>query len=88
MADISPSRFWIGKDFMDWCIADENCHDDRKINYTLVTHLWSGETRREKFTSDDTVDYYTMLKIRESSIMDMKLVDNEWHFIIEYYGLF
>lgn len=88
MADMSQSRFWIGKKFMDWCIADENTDDDRKIHYTLISHNWAGKTKREEFTSDDKVDYPTMLKIRQSSIVDMKLDNNEWYFEIEYYDLF
>lgn len=88
MDNTSPSRFWIGKDFMDWCIADANAKDDRKINYTLITHKWSGEIERQEFTSEDKVDFHTMLKIRQSEIMDMNLVNNEWYFKLEYYGLF
>lgn len=87
MADTSPSRFWIGQDFLDWCIADANANDDRKIHYTLIVHTWTGETERQEFTSDDKVDFITMRRIRQSEIMDMKLVDNEWYFKIEYYGL-
>lgn len=88
MVDISQRSSWIGKGFMDWCVADENANDDRKINYTLISHNWAGKTKREDFTSEDTVDYHTMLKIRQSSIVDMKLDNNEWYFEIEYYGLF
>lgn len=88
MIDTSQSRFWIGKNFMDWCVADENADDDRKIHYTLISHNWAGKTKVKEFTSDDKVDYQTMLKIRQSSISDMKLDNNEWYFEIEYYGLF
>jgi len=87
MIDTAPNRFWIGKDFLDWCIADANANDDRKIHYTLVVHTWIGETERKEFTSDDKIDFVTMLRIRQSEILDMKLVDNEWYFILEYYGI-
>ncbi len=74
---------------MDWCADDANAVDDRKIHYTLISHNWAGETKHEEFTSEDIVDYYTILKIRQSSIVDMILDGNdEWHFKLEYYGLY
>lgn len=87
MADTSQSGFWIGKDFLDWCAAYENAHDDRKIHYTLIVHMWTGETQQQEFTSNDKVDFNTMRRIRQSEIVDMKLVDNEWYFKIRYYGI-
>ncbi len=87
MHNKSRSKFWIGKSFMDWCAADENANDDRKINYTLISHLWNGDIKREVFSSDDKVNYQTMLKIRQSTILDVKLDNNEWYFVIEYYGI-
>lgn len=38
MVDTSSSHFWIGKDFMYWCIADANANGGRKLNYTLIIH--------------------------------------------------
>lgn len=87
MVEAVQNRFWIGKDFLNWCIADANAYDDRKIHYKLMVHMWTKETECQEFTSDDKVDFVTMLRIRQSEILDMKLVDNEWYFILDYYGI-
>jgi len=85
MANERLPRAWIGKSFLDWCRAKENSKDDRKINYTLVGK-WGGEQHKEKFTSEDTVDFPTMLRIRDAEIVDMRLENNEWYFTIEYWA--
>ncbi len=77
---------WIGKDFRDWCIANGKARDDRMIYCTLITRQGSKVTR-EEFTSNDEIEFSTWGKIRQSKILDMKLVDNEWHCKIEYRGL-
>lgn len=61
-----------GMNFREWCKLDEN--DERKINYTL----WDIKGKCHVFTSDDTVSWEMLEKIRSSIIENIMLLNNEW----------
>ena len=81
----TAKRSWVGMNFQEWCSIDEN--DERKINYTL--HIGSRgfgkippETQR--FTSEDYVDYITLLRVQDSYIESIELIDDEWYIELNY----
>ena len=71
--------------YREWCRIDEN--DERKINYTL--HIGSRGFNKippetQRFTSEDSVDYITLLRVQSSYIKSIELIDDEWHIELNY----
>lgn len=75
-----PLDWWIGKRFTYWCRADLS--DERKIHYTIRSHSFAGP-RIEHATSDDPVNPFTMNRIRKGRIASLRLIDNEWHVLLD-----
>lgn len=76
-----PLEYWPGKRFSYWCRADRN--DKRKIHYVLRIHVAAG-IEVQTFTSEDTVDFLTMHRIRCSTIRQLNLIDDEWHVTLDW----
>lgn len=85
MNDTLLNESWTGQSFLDWCTVNDD--EDRKIHYTLISHSYNGEVETEKFTTDDTVDLLTIIRLRGSTIEDIRLEDDEWHFTLEFYQI-
>ena len=64
---------YIGMNFRKWCKLDED--DERKINYKLIC---SENGNTEYFTSEDYMDYEYLAILRNSTINDVVLKNNEW----------
>lgn len=76
-----PLDYWPGKRFTYWCRADRN--DERKIHYTLHASTFAGETVHT-FTSQEPVDPIIMHRVRNSTILKLELIDNEWYVSLVY----
>ena len=70
----------VGMNFQRWCAKDAD--DTRKINYVL--HNGGMEPETFEFTSDDYVDRMMMLRIRNSTIVQLELHNNEWFVELSY----
>lgn len=68
---MSKAERWIGHKFVEWCALDTA--DERRINYTLVIG-----TEVQKFTTDDMVGSRTMEYLRQGTIENIALTNNEW----------
>lgn len=66
---------YIGMNFHDWCKLDPD--DERKINYTL--HHYEGTVR---FDSTEVVSGLTRNRVIDSTIEDIKLINNEWFVVL------
>lgn len=77
-----PLEWWKGLKYTYWCGADIN--DTRKINYTLNRYTIGSWLIVERYTSEEKVDPLVMHRIRNSRINDLKLIDNEWHVVLDY----
>ena len=77
-----PLEWWKGRSFRYWCSADSN--DERKINYTLNRRTIGQGLIVEHYSSDEYVDPLTMYRVQKSTINDLKLIDNEWHVVLDY----
>ena len=76
-----PLAWWRGRSFQNWCNADPD--DDRKIYYT-VNHRSIGQGLRVlTFTSEEYVDPMIMYYLETGTINSLKLINNEWHVIID-----
>ena len=67
---------WIGKNFKEWCALDPD--DSRKIHYTL-TYIHAMQPVTEQFTTDDVLDGIYLIRLQNSFIDKIELIDNEWH---------
>ena len=72
---------YIGMNFGEWCQLDIN--DDRKINYTLKG-FWDRKEQEVHFTSDDEVEGIFLHRLQNSTIENIKLVNNEWFVTVVY----
>ena len=58
--------------FVTWCKKDVN--DERKINYTLKTY----DDKVLNFTSEEEQPRSMLIRLQNSWIDKIKLVNNEW----------
>lgn len=72
---VKKPESYIGMNFQKWCRLDP--YDERKINYT-ITGCWGTEYHEERFTSDDECDPMMMHRIRNSTITEIRLENDEW----------
>ena len=82
---MTASKTYIGMNYLEWCKIDEN--DERKINYTLnigTRGFGKIPPETQKFTSDDFVDFITLLRVQDSYIKSIELIDNEWFVELNY----
>lgn len=70
-----------GMNFGEWCGLDTN--DERKINYTLKG-FWDKKEQKVCFTSEEEVDSIFLYRLQNSTIEDIKLVNNEWFITVVY----
>ncbi len=62
--------------FMTWARKDPD--DETKIVYTFRTKEWDGTTKTMYFTSEDTVAYSMIRRIRAAWIEKIERVQNEF----------
>ena len=70
-----------GMNFREWCALDPD--DDRKISYHLKG-FWDRKEQEAHFSSDDTIDYMMLLRIRSSIIEKVELIDDVWYATLVY----
>lgn len=69
-----------GMNFLEWCELDQN--DERKINYNY-TGVFEGRKEVKQFSSEEEVDLPMILRLREATIKDVALVNDEWFIVLE-----
>lgn len=72
-------RTYKGMNFLEWCKLDKK--DERKINYTLK---YITQDKTEQFTSDDILSGDYLIRLQNSTIESIKLIDNEWYAVLLY----
>ena len=73
-------RNYKGMNFQEWCLLDEE--DERKINYILI-YVEDSKPVIKNFTSENEVSRTMLQTVRNATIHDLRLINNEWHVILD-----